>query len=698
MQLTGSKFSAMQGPRCASAGVRPKAIATAHPSSSQMHVVRQLGLAPSPFCGSRPSFSTKAVKADAPSDQLDTAMLRMISELSGRVDEAVAVTVTKNNEAARQIAFASDSELRKRVVASIQKLSKGLLERDVEVRLLLLAALCCEHLLLLGPPGTAKSELSRRLSSLCGGTYFERLLTRFSVPEELFGPLSMKGLENDLYVRQTDGYLPTSEVAFVDEIFKANSAILNALLTLLNERLFDNGNQRLEAPLLCLVGASNEMPESEELDALYDRFLIRRTVSQVMSGVVVGSMMPQQQQQSPPSPGGQQRHHHMQQPGGGPSSRAYTSGFAPPPRPPPAPTSAAASVAASVTAAAAAAADAGLAAATGGVSARASPVVCAAAVMVDAPTTTTTTSTSNGNGNGKYNGNGNGGSASLAAAATAASAAAARATSRSSPSSGSISPGGPGQPPIKMVRLGPTVDVTATATTVTVTGSTAAAAPMLSTAGVIDDVEAEVKPPATPAVPAVEPGCLAGIWEKDLDASDVGGYEKALDLWQISGVQKATARLIEGLELHAVAPSSGPPGGAQRAPGGAFHVHFLTIIPYFKVTEVYPMGGGARSKMRRRDQRGGDAMACAERVPTGVVCRASWGAPFAGELEESYTIPDPVGAPDCMHVTSTIRVGDKSATTLQVYQRRRNLSAAQLISASEKRNGKAHDVLKRFGM
>ncbi|KAG2423358.1 hypothetical protein HXX76_015406 [Chlamydomonas incerta] len=208
-------------------------------------------------------------------------MLRMISELSGKVDEAVAVTVSKNNEAARQIAFASDSELRKRVVASVQKLSKGLLERDVEVRLLLLAALCSEHLLLLGPPGTAKSELSRRLSSLCGGNYFERLLTRFSVPEELFGPLSMKGLENDLYVRQTDGYLPTAEVAFVDEIFKANSAILNALLTLLNERLFDNGNQRLEAPLLCLVGASNEMPESEELDALYDRFLIRRTVSQV---------------------------------------------------------------------------------------------------------------------------------------------------------------------------------------------------------------------------------------------------------------------------------------------------------------------------------------------------------------------------------------------------------------------------------
>ena len=104
---------------------------------------------------------------------------------------------------------------------------------------------------------------------------------RFSVPEELFGPLSMRGLENDEYVRQTNGYLPTAEVAFVDEIFKANSAILNALLTLLNERLFDNGHSRLKVPLLTLIAASNELPESEELDALYDRFLIRRHVGQV---------------------------------------------------------------------------------------------------------------------------------------------------------------------------------------------------------------------------------------------------------------------------------------------------------------------------------------------------------------------------------------------------------------------------------
>eukprot|EP00891_Asterochloris_glomerata_P000565 jgi/Astpho2/565/gw1.00013.152.1_t len=167
-------------------------------------------------------------------------------------------------------------------------MQSGLVERDTEVRLLLLAALAGEHVLYVGPPGTAKSELGRRLTRLCKGTFFERLLTRFSVPEELFGPLSMRALEEDQYVRQatccclqTEGYLPQANVAFIDEVFKANSAILNTLLTVLNERLFDNGAVRETVPLLCLVGASNELPESEELDALYDRFLIRRQVQQV---------------------------------------------------------------------------------------------------------------------------------------------------------------------------------------------------------------------------------------------------------------------------------------------------------------------------------------------------------------------------------------------------------------------------------
>ena len=173
------------------------------------------------------------------------------------------------------------ASLRDRLEEAIAVMSEGLVERDTEIRLLLLAALAGEHILYIGPPGTAKSELGRRLSRLCHGKYFERLLTRFSVPEELFGPLSMRALEEDKYIRQTEGYLPEATVAFVDEIFKANSAILNTLLTILNERLFDNGAHRIRVPLLCLVGASNELPESEELDALYDRFLIRRQVNQV---------------------------------------------------------------------------------------------------------------------------------------------------------------------------------------------------------------------------------------------------------------------------------------------------------------------------------------------------------------------------------------------------------------------------------
>lgn len=176
----------------------------------------------------------------------------------------------------------ADISLKDRLVAVRDHLLDGLVERDEAVRLGLLATVAGEHLLLIGPPGTAKSLLARRLhGALADATYFERLLTRFSVPEELFGPLSIKGLEQDRYVRQTRGYLPDASVAFLDEIFKANSAILNALLTLLNERAFDDDGERRTVPLVSVVGASNELPEGEELDALYDRFLLRLYVGPV---------------------------------------------------------------------------------------------------------------------------------------------------------------------------------------------------------------------------------------------------------------------------------------------------------------------------------------------------------------------------------------------------------------------------------
>jgi MoxR-like ATPase len=175
----------------------------------------------------------------------------------------------------------SPQQLQARIRQTLGIMERGLIERETESRLMLLAALCGEHLLLLGPPGTAKSALSRQLSNALHTSYFERQLTRFSVPEELFGPLSLTELQQDRYLRKTEGYLPEASIAFIDEVFKANSAILNSLLTIINEREFDNGNSRVPVPLISLVGASNEAPDDDELEALFDRFLLRRHVNPV---------------------------------------------------------------------------------------------------------------------------------------------------------------------------------------------------------------------------------------------------------------------------------------------------------------------------------------------------------------------------------------------------------------------------------
>lgn len=172
----------------------------------------------------------------------------------------------------------SPEELMKLASQFLTELESPFVGRHEEALVITLALLTGEHVVLIGEPGTAKSAMARRSADLLDVKFFKYLLTKFTEPSELFGPLDIRALRQGSYRRITTGKLPEAEIAFLDEIFNANSAVLNSILSIMQERVLYDGYTEIRVPLWTLIGASNRVPEEPELEALYDRFLFRQNV------------------------------------------------------------------------------------------------------------------------------------------------------------------------------------------------------------------------------------------------------------------------------------------------------------------------------------------------------------------------------------------------------------------------------------
>ena len=233
---------------------------------------------------SKTENTTEPMQIDFSKDKIEEGMTK------DKTIEPIATSETtsdfetkKSNEKKEQTSKMSQKKINELLKTLIEELNTGLYEKERSIRLNLLAILAGESTFMLGEPGTAKSLVARRISEAFEEPkdeneikFFDYLMNQFSTPEEIFGPVSIQELKGDKYVRKTEKYLPKAQFAFLDEIWKANPAIQNALLTILNEKIFKNGVKTENVPLIGFMSASNELPEKGKgLDAIFDRFLVR---------------------------------------------------------------------------------------------------------------------------------------------------------------------------------------------------------------------------------------------------------------------------------------------------------------------------------------------------------------------------------------------------------------------------------------